>query len=61
MINSINNNYKLMGPIRYDVTLWNMPVIYRFRFDIIFIDFTENDDIPKGKIDHFPLSKDIKH
>ena len=50
-----------MGPIRYDVTLWNMPVICRFRFDIIFIDFTKNDDIPKGKIDHFPLFKDIKH
>lgn len=50
-----------MGPIRYDVTLWNMPVICRFRFDIIFIDFTKNDDIPKGKIDHFPLSKDTKH
>lgn len=60
MINSINNNYKLMGPIRYDVTLWNMPVICDSRFDI-FIDFTENDDTYLGKIDHFPLSKDIKH
>lgn len=43
----------------YDMTLRNMPAICRF--DIIFIDFSKNDDIPKGKIDHFPISKDIKH
>ena len=31
--------------------------IYRFRFDIMFIYFSENYDIPKGKIDHFPIPK----
>lgn len=26
-----------------------------------FIDFSENNDISKGKIGHFPISKNIKH
>lgn len=46
-----------MDHIRHNVTLRNMPPICRFRFDIIFIDFSENDNISKGKINHFPLSK----
>lgn len=60
LINSINNSHKLMGAIRYNVTLWSMPAIYRSRFDVIFIDFSENDDTPKGKADRFPISRDIR-
>lgn len=50
-----------MIPIRYNVILSSISATYWFRFGIIFIDFSENDDTLKENIDHFPISKDIKH